>query len=136
MTLDLSTPSMDMTAIIVSIVAVLGSLLTIVISLRREKNDIDKKNVDSLMTRVGIVEAEKKDLEHRVSECEAKHTKNLEERGKLQGTVATLERVLENRDPKMQDVLSGILKFMERIETHLSKGTTVNVNPVPTATQA
>ena len=41
------------------------------------------------------------------------------ENAKLQGVVQTLEKVLENRDPKLQEVLIGILAFMQKIEKHM-----------------
>lgn len=145
------------TPTIVAIVAVCGSIATVIISLRRERSDIDKKNIDSLLTRVSLVENEKDEVKRRLGVCEEKHAKNLEERGKLQGQLDTALAILKDRNPETETFmkyLTGVAKqsqdfmegsnrrdekilnaltqigdFMKSINDHIGKpsATTVNV---------
>ena len=110
---------MDTASIIVSVIAVSGSIATVIISFRRDRSEIDKKNIDSLQTRVQLVEQEKEDVKKRLTVCEGLHRDNLSKQGKMEGVITTLERVLQNRNPQLEKVLDGLLKFMERIEKHM-----------------
>lgn len=103
---------MESTALIVSIVSVIGAVAAAFFTYRRDASGIAADVIDTYKERVS-------QLEDRVKTCEGLHRENLKRTGELEGVVHTLERVLENRDPKLEKNLEGILLFMERIEKHM-----------------
>lgn len=118
----LEPPSMDSTALIVSAIAIVGTISTIILTLRRERNDIDKKNVESLMQRVSIVESEKEDVKRRLTICEDRHAKNLEERGKLQGQLETTMNILKDRNPETEKFMAYMTKIGQDAEVSMKEG--------------
>tara|TARA_B110000503_G_C6746188_1_gene249683 strand:+ start:72 stop:395 length:324 start_codon:yes stop_codon:yes gene_type:complete len=95
-----------------AIIAVISALVTGFIVFRQNARGIQKDVIDAQERRIVQLDFDLKSLQASLSLQTA-------ENAKLQGVVQTLEKVLENRDPKLQEVLIGILAFMQKIEKHM-----------------
>jgi len=85
---------------------------------------VTRQVIDTYKDRVEQMDNSLNEWKKRTEVCERKHDERMKEVSHMQGVVQTLERVLENRDPKLQDALEGILSFMQRIEQHMVAGNT------------
>lgn len=115
MLIFISPPSMSATEISVLIIAalsVIGNIAQSIYNFRNNASGIKNDIINTYETRLAQVEQANKDFQTQLTEQKT-------ENAKLQGVVQTLERVLENRDPKLQLALDGILNFMQKIELHM-----------------
>lgn len=105
------TPS-EISVLVIAIVSVVGNVAQLVYNFRNNSSVIKNDIIKTYETRLAQVESDSKNFQAQLAEQKT-------ENAKLQGVVQTLERVLENRDPKLQQALDGILAFMKKIETHM-----------------
>lgn len=111
----------EISAVSVAIVSSIGSIALAIMSFRKGTSDIDSKNIASLQTRVTLVEGEKEEVKRRLSVCEDKHAKNLEERGKLQGQLDTTLAILKDRNPETTKFMEYITKVASGSESFMTK---------------
>jgi hypothetical protein len=115
MTIIFTLPSMtasEISVLIIAAISVVGNVVQLVYSFRNNASSIKNDIIKTYETRLQQVEMDNKNFQSQLTE---QRTEN----AKLQGVVQTLERVLENRDPKLQQALDGILVFMQKIELHM-----------------
>lgn len=111
----------NVTALAISISTAVASIAAVLFALKRNTSDLDSKNIDSLKTRIGLVEAEKEDTKKRLLICEGLHRENLEKQGHMQGVITTLERVLQDRNPETTKFMEYLTKVAERSEAYMKK---------------
>ena len=105
------------TAVMVtSIATTVGAIATAVILFMRGSSSV--KN-DLIVTYERRVDQLEKDVKHLTDSLNERK----EENAKLRGNIEIMERILENRDPKLQQAIDALLKFMERIEEHMEDHT-------------
>lgn len=102
----------EISVLVIAAISVVGNVAQLLYGLRNNASNIKNDIIKTYETRLQQVETDNKNFQTQLTE---QRTEN----AKLQGVVQTLERVLENRDPKLQMALDGILAFMQKIELHM-----------------
>lgn len=111
-TLPPSMTTTELSVLVLAGVSVIGNIAQSIYSFRNSASGIKNDIINTYETRLAQVEQANKDFQTQLTDQKT-------ENAKLQGVVQTLERVLENRDPKLQLALDGILNFMQKIESHM-----------------
>lgn len=104
---------MTIIEILTTAVTLISLGATAFLTIRSKASGIQQVVIDAQKEQIAM-------LDRRVTVCEGLHREALNKVGNLMGTVSTMERVLENRDPQLEKTLGAILTFMEKIETYMS----------------
>lgn len=108
-------------SLIVTTVSVIGAVATAIYSFRSGKDKIVTSTVSLQEAAIGAQKTQIDSLVARVTVCEEQHRQRIKDNGKLEGIVETLERVLENRSPELENVLTKLVGMGEENQNMLGK---------------
>ena len=84
----------------------------------KELNDAQAKNYEQ---KLDLMVKSNNEWQERTKKCEELHRDNLEKTGKMQGSLESMQKVIENRNPELTIVLGEIKDFMKLTYAYIQK---------------